>query len=359
MTVGRNAPCHCGSGIKYKKCCLQKDEATRLHSSPPAKTNDQGAQGKVVISYWVVAFLDILGYRQLLKRLSRPPAALEKDDPDLTKDMVRAISIRRDLIGMIETFKLAMEEIRDRPLTGLPPQMDEIRKAWSQLRVKLAHFSDSITLHMSLHDSSSFDVRMGHLHNILIGCCGAQLMQLARGHDDINDTLPLRGAIDINVGTEYPDRLRGSPRRTGTEANHPELLQLYSPALATAYELEQTIAVYPRVIVSDPFRAMLYSHIEDQTVDDYQAEANRSYARRNAAFLTQDSDGVWFVDFMGEGFRSISGQLGQVGMAEQAWRYVKAAHAYYGSGADANVARKYQWLRDYMVSRLNIWGIQE
>ena len=24
---GRNDPCHCGSGRKYKKCCLEKDEA--------------------------------------------------------------------------------------------------------------------------------------------------------------------------------------------------------------------------------------------------------------------------------------------------------------------------------------------
>jgi hypothetical protein len=24
---GRNEPCHCGSGRKYKQCCLNKDEA--------------------------------------------------------------------------------------------------------------------------------------------------------------------------------------------------------------------------------------------------------------------------------------------------------------------------------------------
>jgi len=24
--IGRNEPCHCGSGLKYKKCCLAKDE---------------------------------------------------------------------------------------------------------------------------------------------------------------------------------------------------------------------------------------------------------------------------------------------------------------------------------------------
>lgn len=30
MQVGRNDPCHCGSGLKYKKCCLPKEETRRL-----------------------------------------------------------------------------------------------------------------------------------------------------------------------------------------------------------------------------------------------------------------------------------------------------------------------------------------
>src|SRR5258706_15656101 len=29
-TVGRNEPCPCGSGKKYKRCCLQRDEAAML-----------------------------------------------------------------------------------------------------------------------------------------------------------------------------------------------------------------------------------------------------------------------------------------------------------------------------------------
>jgi hypothetical protein len=28
--VGRNDPCPCGSGQKYKKCCLAKDDAARV-----------------------------------------------------------------------------------------------------------------------------------------------------------------------------------------------------------------------------------------------------------------------------------------------------------------------------------------
>lgn len=27
MKIGRNDPCHCGSGLKYKKCCSAKDDA--------------------------------------------------------------------------------------------------------------------------------------------------------------------------------------------------------------------------------------------------------------------------------------------------------------------------------------------
>jgi hypothetical protein len=26
-SIGRNDPCHCGSGRKYKQCCLDKDQA--------------------------------------------------------------------------------------------------------------------------------------------------------------------------------------------------------------------------------------------------------------------------------------------------------------------------------------------
>ncbi|HVO32541.1 MAG TPA: SEC-C metal-binding domain-containing protein [Elusimicrobiota bacterium] len=31
MDIGRNDPCHCGSGKKYKKCCQAKDQ-TKAHT---------------------------------------------------------------------------------------------------------------------------------------------------------------------------------------------------------------------------------------------------------------------------------------------------------------------------------------
>jgi hypothetical protein len=44
---GRNDPCHCGSGRKYKHCCLEKDEAAARAArakaeaeTPPAAPSD-------------------------------------------------------------------------------------------------------------------------------------------------------------------------------------------------------------------------------------------------------------------------------------------------------------------------------
>ena len=34
--IGRNDPCHCGSGKKYKKCCIEKDRQRMQESSPIA-----------------------------------------------------------------------------------------------------------------------------------------------------------------------------------------------------------------------------------------------------------------------------------------------------------------------------------
>src|SRR5947207_7305470 len=32
--LGRNAPCACGSGKKYKKCCLERDEVSARQTRP-------------------------------------------------------------------------------------------------------------------------------------------------------------------------------------------------------------------------------------------------------------------------------------------------------------------------------------
>jgi len=44
--LGRNDPCHCGSGKKYKKCCLDKDEAAERAKREAEKNADKESQEK-------------------------------------------------------------------------------------------------------------------------------------------------------------------------------------------------------------------------------------------------------------------------------------------------------------------------
>ncbi|MBC2717962.1 MAG: hypothetical protein HF978_21915 [Desulfobacteraceae bacterium] len=37
--IGRNEPCPCGSGKKYKHCCLEKHEAARQAKDPEQEEN--------------------------------------------------------------------------------------------------------------------------------------------------------------------------------------------------------------------------------------------------------------------------------------------------------------------------------
>ena len=34
--LGRNEPCHCGSELKYKRCCLGKDQKLRVKAAAAA-----------------------------------------------------------------------------------------------------------------------------------------------------------------------------------------------------------------------------------------------------------------------------------------------------------------------------------
>ena len=45
-SLGRNEPCHCGSGKKYKQCCLSKDEAAERSARAKAAEKAEKAAEK-------------------------------------------------------------------------------------------------------------------------------------------------------------------------------------------------------------------------------------------------------------------------------------------------------------------------
>ena len=56
--VGRNDPCPCGSGKKYKKCCLSKDEVAHRQASAAAALSDERYNQLVEASNAVADLVD-------------------------------------------------------------------------------------------------------------------------------------------------------------------------------------------------------------------------------------------------------------------------------------------------------------
>ena len=82
MELGRNEPCHCGSGRKYKKCCLDKDEkesrttaAEKKRQTETAKDApepaDTGKQETKPVKERGVPFAGSQGFREQSNRSGR------------------------------------------------------------------------------------------------------------------------------------------------------------------------------------------------------------------------------------------------------------------------------------------------
>jgi uncharacterized protein YecA (UPF0149 family) len=110
-TLGRNDPCHCGSGKKYKKCHLDADQRSRAAMrQPEADSNGDAASPS--------AFVDVKKLPHLLRQLSEKgpakdrkefSALLAKSEP-LLDYMARREEIE-DAGAELESHRAAFDEI--------------------------------------------------------------------------------------------------------------------------------------------------------------------------------------------------------------------------------------------------------
>ena len=52
MSIGRNAPCPCGSGKKYKKCCARKDQLAQRVATTTCDVSEELASDATVYAVW-------------------------------------------------------------------------------------------------------------------------------------------------------------------------------------------------------------------------------------------------------------------------------------------------------------------
>lgn len=326
--MGRKAKARARAKASAKAQARARAKARRQESPTP----DQQVGS---VGYWAVAYLDLLGYRGLLRVADVYPLPADAAGKEaLIEKAVRPYKFRRRFFDGIRVFQDgAHSGPPDPALAQLPRSFQDLAQRWRSVRIKTYAVGDFVAMEMALSpDLQHFPPRA--LDTVLTAICAISLMQLWAGGDDLNDTLPLRGGVDVGVGAEIDS-------------------ELYSAALAKAVELEEHADV-PRVLAGERLLAYVESMAQTPEDDDLTTDYVRDLAIGLRGFIAIDpDDGKAFVDFLGERFRDrASVPAGQV---EAAWRFVQKALAAFAD--NPKLLPKYQWLDRYFRSRLHLWGI--
>jgi hypothetical protein len=291
------------------------------------------------ISFWAVGFLDLLGYREVLAGMDVFPLPQDQAGFErLTQSFARATRLRRRLLGAMQSIMDGQQ--REGIFTqfpSLPPKLKAMAEGWSRVKLFRLPGPDHIVLGCSLAPSEAhFPIRGAHA--LLFGTAAAMLIQLWIGADDIDDTRPLRGGIDVALGCLLK----------------PEDF-LYSPALTRAYDIESKEAVFPRTVIGQRF----VDAIKETAAATGTLEANlvAEVSRRIQNMMFLDRDGKIALDFLGDEVRETLEPNFARELAAGAWRYARAAQARAHHRNDGRVAEKYDWLVEYMRPRLANWGV--
>jgi len=114
VKTGRNDPCPCGSGRKYKRCCLGKSEAAQAPRSEPISP--------AVTADMIPRMGDEAGVERETKRL----AALLRDDPDLESLRFSPETVSRLMERRRETLVAAREADRSYELDRLATECSRL-----------------------------------------------------------------------------------------------------------------------------------------------------------------------------------------------------------------------------------------
>jgi hypothetical protein len=310
----------------------------RQRQSARAQSAGSGPEPNPVAHYWVVAFLDLLGYRVALAKLDyavppQDPAGIDA----LSRGFANVVKPRRRLLRDVDRYIKQLSN-PDLPLTHVSSEHRDFVASTRAIQIARTAGPDHIVL------ASTTFLKPGHfplraLHTMFHASSIACLFQLAYGSEDVDSTLPVRGGIDLGMGVWLDDNL-------------------YSPAVANAYELESCKATYPRIILSDRLLGLIQSELATDDGDHSpERRADRTIAGLVRALLIKDpTDDRTMLDFLGpEMRRGLNDANHARTLAADAWAFVQAAEIKHRS--NPQVAPKYDWLVNYMKPRLPAWGV--
>ena len=335
MKTGRNQPCPCGSGKKYKHCCLIASKSPREQVPLNDESKIISSDNDLLLTYYIVCVIDILGQKDKLASWSELPK-----NSTLPSSLIGAM---KKSVGVVLNFQKIFKEyfldvakstIPQADLAKLPKEKQELYSRFKECQLHTQRFADTFVFYAPLANSYQ-DISTISIFRILGACCLAMLSSLGIG-------VPVRGGICIGTGVELNKN------------------DFYGPALAEAHHLECEIARYPRVVVSRLVQQFIQSE-QIYSVDfEINGMMNRMANACRTLLTTDKDDGKLMVDFLGSGTRS----LYQNTETELDWivarshQFVIAEKKRFLLSDNEKLVNRYTHLQEYIESRLDIWGFR-
>lgn len=241
-------------------------------------------------------------------------------------------------VGTVRNFKKQCHVVFDGArqctnpgrLAALPLEIQQRHRKFRECNLKIQQFADTFVFYSAVSNSSG-NVSVIPVFRMLGACSMAMITSTAM-------QIPVRGALTLGFGVEMAKQT------------------FYGPALAEAYHLENSVAQYPHVIVSDKLRDFLLKEqvwSSDCTVNTKMAKM----AATCRSLLAKDNDGQWIMDYFGKGMHELYEQKEVCAeLARKAYRFAREEEKRFTGENNAKLAKRYGQLRRYIESRLSIWG---
>jgi hypothetical protein len=277
---------------------------------------------------YCVSFIDLLGQRDAVRgQALLPSLKTEKDKRQFYEVIKKSIgSIYATQAHAEAMISHLIEGRRDSPLRAQLPE--EQQRIWDEMQgtaITTQRWSDGIVSFVSLGEDGPTKCPLNGLFGV-IGTAGSHVLL------GLVAERPVRGAIEIAWGIEL---------RPG---------ELYGPATVRAYELENQVAQYPRIVIGPLVVEYLRSHLRTEGDDDF-SRYNRALAELCLGLIAKDDDGYFFVDYLGTEFRLSITQSLHEELYERARVYVTKKLLEYRHQGNSKLAFRYTQLAKYFEAR--------
>jgi len=293
--------------------------------------NQPESNSGLTVNHYLVLFLDVLGQREALRKLPRLVEMVknEQDKERYASEIMNAVGpvfqVQEHLVSYFEGFFL------DRENSLLPAEIRPLFKPIRKNILKFQRFSDGIVGFVPLNEEL---YRFGPIivFSLLAACSSMLLLAFA-------SKFAVRGGIEIGAGLEWQPG------------------EIYGPVVSTVADLESQKAQYPRIVVGKELLSFLSAFQGTDHIDPVLNVATSFKEQCFIKFLKQDLDGLAFVDFLGEGFRSIAGTALDSKVILPAYEFVKESCARFKKEQNTKLSFRYSILERYFRTRLPLWGL--